>query len=112
MSDRQIIQAMSGLMAGMFVAILAGTVKPVQAGLVNDKVFFVNASLGLYPQLLEDREAYKRRFGRSRLVATWSAIVTLFHQTHQLRIDLDADGEQRHVRAPTLFVGNNRLQLE
>ncbi|MFI9820512.1 hypothetical protein ACIHFC_08600 [Streptomyces sp. NPDC052013] len=26
MADRQILQAMSGLMAGMFVAILAGTV--------------------------------------------------------------------------------------
>jgi diacylglycerol kinase family enzyme len=62
-------------------AILTGATKPVQAGLVNDKVFFINASLGLYPQLLEDREAYKRRFGRSRLVATWSALVTLFHQT-------------------------------
>jgi diacylglycerol kinase family enzyme len=92
--------------------ILSGTIKPVQAGLVNDKVFFVNGSLGLYPKLLEDREAYKRRFGRSRLVATWSALVTLFHQSQQLEIDLDADGRRRHVRAPTLFVGNNRLQLE
>ena len=93
-------------------AILDGAIKPVQAGLVNDRVFFVNASLGLYPQLLEDREAYKRRFGRSRLVAVWSALVTLFHQSHQLEIDMDADGQHRHVRTPTLFVGNNRLQLE
>ena len=93
-------------------AILDGAVKPVQAGLVNDRVFFVNASLGLYPKVLEDREAYKRRFGRSRLVAVWSALVTLFHQSQQLRIDLDADGERRQLRTPTLFVGNNRLQLE
>jgi diacylglycerol kinase family enzyme len=93
-------------------AILDGEVKQVQAGLVNDKVFFVNASLGLYPQLLEDREAYKRRFGRSRLVAVWSALVTLLHQTQQLEIDLDADGCQRHLRTPTLFVANNRLQME
>jgi diacylglycerol kinase family enzyme len=93
-------------------AILDGVVKPVQAGLVNDRVFFVNASVGLYPQLLEDREAYKRRFGRSRLVAVWSALVTLFHQTQQLEVDMDADGRHRHLRTPTLFVGNNRLQLE
>jgi hypothetical protein len=33
------------------------------------RVFLVNASLGLYPDLLEDREAYKARFGRSRWVA-------------------------------------------
>jgi diacylglycerol kinase family enzyme len=93
-------------------SILEGSVRPVQAGLVNDKVFFVNASLGLYPQLLEDREAYKRRFGRSRLVAVWSALVTLMAQPKQLEIDLDADGQHSHRRTPTLFVGNNRLQLE
>ena len=93
-------------------AILDGEVRPVQAGLVNDRVFFVNASLGLYPKVLEDREAYKRRYGRSRLVAVWSALVTLFHQSQQLEIDLDADGQRRHLRTPTLFVGNNRLQLE
>ena len=93
-------------------AILDGTVRPVQAGLINDRVFFVNASVGLYPQLLEDREAYKQRFGRSRLVAVWSALVTLMSQAQQLEIDLEADGVRRHLRTPTLFVANNRLQLE
>ena len=42
---------------------------PVQAGLVNGHVFLVTASLGLYPQLLQDREAWKREYARSRLVA-------------------------------------------
>lgn len=31
---------------------------PVQVAGINDRVFLVNASLGLYPELLEDREAY------------------------------------------------------
>ena len=42
---------------------------PVQVARINDRVFLVNASLGLYPDLLEDREAFKARFGRSRGVA-------------------------------------------
>ena len=50
---------------------------PVQVGTVNDRVFLVNASLGLYPVLLEDREAYKSRFGRSRWVAMGAACMTL-----------------------------------
>lgn len=45
----------------------------VQVGFVNGRMFLVNASLGLYPKLLEDREVYKQQFGRSRLVALWSA---------------------------------------
>ena len=42
-------------------ALLAGTPRNVQAGMVNDRLFLVNASLGLYPQVLEDREAWKQR---------------------------------------------------
>lgn len=50
---------------------------PVQVAGINDRVFLVNASLGLYPELLEDREAYKARFGRSRWVAFVAACATL-----------------------------------
>jgi diacylglycerol kinase family enzyme len=92
--------------------VVEGTIQPVQAGLVNGRVFFVNASVGLYPQLLEDREAYKRRFGRTRIVAVWSALVTLLSRSYRLDLELDADGRLSRVRTPTLFVGNNRLQLE
>lgn len=85
---------------------------PVQVGTVNGHVFLVNASLGLYPVLLEDREAYKARFGRSRLVAMGAACMTLLRGHRQLRLLIDEGGEVREVRTPTLFVGNNRLQLE
>ena len=85
---------------------------PVQVGTVNDRVFLVNASLGLYPALLEDRETYKARFGRSRRVAMGAACMTLLRGHRQLRLLIDEGGEVREVRTPTLFVGNNRLQLE
>ena len=48
-------------------ALLGASISPVTVGEVNGRVFLVNASLGLYPQLLEDREAWKQQFGRSRL---------------------------------------------
>jgi diacylglycerol kinase family enzyme len=86
--------------------------RPVQIGLLNDKVFLVNASVGLYPQLLEDREAYKARFGRSRGVALVSGLATLLREHRQLRLRVERGGAVRNVRTPTLFVGNNRLQLE
>jgi len=49
-------------------ALLNARVEPVQVGRLNDQVFLVNASLGLYPHLLEDREAAKEVHGRSRVV--------------------------------------------
>ena len=92
--------------------LLAAQPQPVQVGLVNDRLFLINASLGLYPQLLEDREAYKRRYGRSRLVAVWSALVTLARAHRQLTVHLEHEGQVRALRTPTIVVGNNELQLE
>jgi diacylglycerol kinase family enzyme len=85
---------------------------PVQVAAINERVFLVNASLGLYPDLLEDREAYKARFGRSRWVAFWAAGATLLRAQRQLRLHIEQGDSFRDLRALTLFVGNNRLQLE
>ncbi|WP_375138624.1 diacylglycerol/lipid kinase family protein [Rubrivivax gelatinosus] len=85
---------------------------PVQVGRVNGHVFLVNASLGLYPDLLEDREAWKSRLGRSRLVAAGAALATLLGEHRRLRLAVEFAGKTRVVRTQTLFVGNNRLQFE
>ena len=85
--------------------LLSARAQPVQVGLVN-------ASLGLYPQLLEDREAWKQQYGRHRLVAFGSALATLLREHRQLRIRVERAGKAHVVRTPTLFVANNRLQLE
>lgn len=93
-------------------ALLGSQPAPVQVGMVNDRVFLVNASIGLYPELLEDRESFKARFGRNRLVAFLSMLATLLTNTRQLRIRIELGAATRDVRTRTLFVGNNRLQLE
>ena len=85
---------------------------PVQVATINEQVFLVNASLGLYPALLEDREAYKARFGRSRVVALGAACVTLLRAHRQLRLRIELGQVFRDVRTTTLFVGHNRLQLD
>jgi len=85
---------------------------PVQVGLVNDRVFLVNASLGLYARVLEDREVYKSRYGRSRWVALWSAVVTAMRRHPGWDLHIRWHGEEQFLRTPTLFVGNNALQLQ
>jgi diacylglycerol kinase family enzyme len=85
---------------------------PVRVAAVNGRLFLVNASLGLYPDLLEDREHFKARFGRSRWVAMWAGALTLLRSRQHLRLRIEHGDTVRDVRALTLFVGNNRLQLE
>lgn len=92
--------------------LLHGAIRPVQVGQVNGRVFLVNASLGLYPQVLEDREGWKQRLGRHRLVAFWSGLMTMLRPHRSLYLDV-SDGNSSHsVRTPTLVVANNALQLE
>lgn len=86
--------------------------EPVQISAINEQVFLVNASLGLYPDLLQDRETWKARFGRSRLVAFGAGMATLLRAQRRLKLLIEWEGQQHEVRTLTLFVGNNRLQLE
>ncbi len=91
----------------------AGAAPPAQeAPQVDERLFLVNASLGLCPDLLEDREACKARFGRSRAVALCAGLVTLLRAQRQLRLHVEHGRTKRDVRTLTLFVGNNPLQLE
>jgi diacylglycerol kinase family enzyme len=85
---------------------------PVQVGSINDRVFLVNASLGIYPELLQDREAFKARFGRSRWVAFVAACATLLRAQRRLGLHIEMGTAVRDVQTLTLFVGNNRLQLQ
>ena len=91
---------------------LNGTATPVRIGLVGGRPFAVNASIGLHPQALEERERAQAKLGRSRLISIGAALVTLLRGHRQLPLELDHDGivERRH--SSTLVVANNELQLE
>lgn len=85
---------------------------PVQVAAINDRIFLVNASLGIYPELLQDREALKARLGRSRWVAVVAGCATLLRAQSRLRLRIELGSSVRNVQILTLFVGNNRLQLQ
>ena len=92
--------------------LLNSRLKPIQVGAVNDRIFLVNASLGLYPKSLEDREEAEAQFGRNRAVALWAGLRSLMQEHRQLSLEIEYDKEREIVRTPTLFIGNNQLQLE
>lgn len=92
--------------------LLAARPHPVQVAAINNRLFLVNASLGVYPELLREREAYKARFGRSRWVAFVAAVATLLRAQRRLRLHIETGSTARDVQTLTLFVSNNRLQLD
>ena len=95
------------------VRVLAdGRATPVQAGEVNGRVFLNNASLGIYPAILQRREHVYRRWGRSQLAAYWSVLLALVRFRRPLRLTLTVDGQVRRRKTPLVFVANNSYQLE
>ena len=95
----------------------SGCERLVQVGLLNDQVFLVNASMGLYPQLLEDREQFKKEHGRSRLTARLAGLLTLLRRDIKMLLRIEYAGAKQvsgeeNFYASTIFVGNNTLQLD
>ncbi|MHA7875533.1 diacylglycerol/lipid kinase family protein [Roseivivax sp.] len=95
------------------VALLArGTTRPFPLGDLNGHLFVNNASLGVYPQVLKEREGTYRRWGRSRLAAHWSVIVTFLTFRRPLRMRVSIGGKEVRRRTPLAFVGRSAFQLE
>lgn len=92
--------------------VATGVPRVVGVGLVNDAVFLNNASLGLYTALIREREADKKRFGRRRIVAMFSAARVLLRGRRPFRLNVDVDGAPGAIATPLVFVGNNPVQLK
>jgi diacylglycerol kinase family enzyme len=93
-------------------ALLNARLRPIQVGALNERIFLVNASLGLHPHLLQERENYTKQYGRHRSVAIWAGLATLMKGYRQLTLDIEHDEGRETLRTPSLFVGNNPLQLD
>lgn len=91
---------------------LNGKAAAIDVGEVNGRCFVNNASVGLYPFMVRDRDDIRERRGWPKWLATvpasWDALSRLRH--HRLKIDL-GEGKQPVV-TPLLLVGNNRYSLE
>lgn len=92
-------------------AILAGRRRAIAVGQVGGQVFLNNASLGVYPAILKERETIYARWGRRRLMAHWSVLKTFLRFQRPMKMRLVLDGEERVVRTPLLFVARSAYQL-
>lgn len=86
--------------------------RPLSVAEVNGRMFLNNASLGLYPAILREREGIYRRWGRSRLAAYWSVVRTVLGAFRPLNLRVTVDGKVIRTRTPLIFVARSAFQLE
>jgi diacylglycerol kinase family enzyme len=89
-----------------------GRVAQVDVGEVNGQVFLNNSGLGLYPDIVHDREKQQRRLGRGKWVAAFWATVSALRRYPFLSVRLTVDGQRLARRTPFVFIGNNAYTMQ
>lgn len=92
--------------------IAGGRRTAVDVGEVNGRCFLNNASLGLYPGIVRERERQQRRLRRSKRAAMLWATLAVLDRPPFLDLRLEVEDRVHDCRAPFVFVGNNDYQLE
>jgi YegS/Rv2252/BmrU family lipid kinase len=88
--------------------------KPVQVdvGEVNGQIFLNNSSLGLYPDIVREREKQQRRLGRGKWPAAAWATIAALRRYPFLNVRLTVDGHRHARRTPFVFIGNNEYSMQ
>ena len=87
--------------------IARGATRRIDVGEVNGRVFINNSGLGLYPDIVRDRERQQRRLGRGKWPALVWATIGALRRFPFLGVRLSVDGKEGVRRTPFVFIGNN-----
>jgi diacylglycerol kinase family enzyme len=89
-----------------------GRPRQVDVGEVNDRIFLNNSSLGLYPDIVHDREKQQRRLGRGKWPAAIWATLAALRRYPILSVTLRVHGERLWRHTPFVFIGNNEYRMD
>ncbi|WP_432383081.1 diacylglycerol/lipid kinase family protein [Duganella sp. P38] len=81
--------------------------RKVDVGEVNGRIFLNNSSLGIYPDIVRDREQQQRHLGRGKWPAFGRALFAALRRFPFLSVRLKINGEEHLRRTPFVFIGNN-----
>jgi diacylglycerol kinase family enzyme len=96
---------------GAVKIIAAGHTRTIDLSDVNGQTFINNASIGLYPKMVEIREGAQQRGlpkWLAKVPAAWTVLRNLTHRRYRLILDDSA----QPVVTTLLFVGNNVYSLD
>jgi diacylglycerol kinase family enzyme len=93
-------------------AIAEGTVRQVDVGEVNGRIFINNSSIGIYPEIVRERELQQLRLGKSKWRALASASLHATEGRPGLAVRIASEDEEHLRRTPFVFIGNNRYVME
>jgi diacylglycerol kinase family enzyme len=91
--------------------VAAGRTLRVDVGQVNDRTFVNNSSLGVYPDIVVERDTL-REDGYRKWTAFAVATTRVLRNYRGLTVTITAGASTEGVRTPFLFVGNNEYETD
>lgn len=98
--------------AAALACIAAGHTQAVDVGEVNGHYFLNNSSIGLYVDVVGDRQRQQQRLGRGKWPAFAWALVATLRRFPFMTVTVEVDGTAHSYRTPLVFVGNNAYRTE
>ena len=92
-------------------ALAHGRVERIDVGGVNDRIFVNNSGLGLYPDMVSNREE-RQKHGLSKWPAAIAESVRAFVRYRLLTIRVKLRTGSIERRTPAVFIGNNEYTTE
>jgi YegS/Rv2252/BmrU family lipid kinase len=92
--------------------IVDNNVIAVDVGEVNGRVFINNSSLGMYPDIVRDRERQETRLGRGKWRSLVWASLSVLRRYPFLTVRIQVEEEKRAFVTPLVFIGNNEYEME
>ncbi|HET9646363.1 MAG TPA: diacylglycerol kinase family lipid kinase, partial [Burkholderiaceae bacterium] len=92
--------------------VIEGQTTTVDVGEVNGHFFVNNSSLGLYPDIVRQRELLRSRLGHGKWGAFAWATLAALKRFPFLNVKLSLEGQQRLHRTPFVFVGNGEYLMQ
>jgi diacylglycerol kinase family enzyme len=89
--------------------VLAGRTRAVDVGEVNGRIFLNNASLGVYPRIVQLRERYREKGLGKWLAALWASLAVLRRHPF-MKVNIRTPDQNLLRRSPAVFVGNNAYE--
>jgi diacylglycerol kinase family enzyme len=92
--------------------IVENNVIAVDVAEVNGRIFINNSSLGLYPDMVRDRERQQSRLGRGKWRSFLWASLSVLRRFPFLVVRIEVDSVKRNFVTPVVFIGNNEYQMQ
>ena len=96
---------------GAIKVIAQSRVENIDLAQVNERLFINNSSIGLYPQMVRNREE-QQRLGYGKWRAAFWAWLRIFRLSPFLKVCIKLDGKEFLRKTPFVFVGNNEYEMD